>query len=286
MIHNSPSYICLSADDANVMVIQTTNAGLPSTSEHLYGGCNLGLHVNDSPERVHQHRAQLLTDLQLEQPQLKRIHWLNQVHGNAVCEVSPDLPFVPVAADAHITLAVDTALAIMTADCVPVMISNADGQIIAGVHAGWQGLSKNIILQTIAQMLQKLHPTQTKYAQPSSEPMAAMTSGWQAWIGACISQAHYEVDDRVRMAVLASLSKLKITVKPESLFRQNPKKPGHYFADLAQVAALQLQACGITHIHQSGLDSFGDARFYSYRRQTQQSLSYTGRMATLIMKKV
>ena len=262
-----------------VTVIQTTTGG-QSDLDTLYGRCNLGLHVGDDSVQVHQNRAELLQTLQQKQAKLARIHWLNQVHGNTIYHVTDELTTTAVSADAHITSLPDVALSIMTADCVPVMIASdgADGnKIIAAVHAGWQGLAKNIIEKTIQKMV---HQFDFMDSDTTMDEMQTVTQGWHAWVGACIAQSHYEVDSRVRDEVLATL-----TVSDDianQLFVPNRDKGGHYFADLATVAALQLNACGIHNVHQSQLDSYSDNQFYSYRKQTQDRLPATGRMATLI----
>lgn len=273
----NPTFVTLSTLPT-VSVIQTIT-DVPVTSDNPYGGFNLGTHVGDDTERVYQHRAKLLTEIQQMQPNIQRICWLNQVHGNSVYHVTEQLNSEPVSADAHLTTLDNTALAIMTADCVPIMVTSADGAIIGAIHAGWQGLAKGVIGNTIQKMAHQI--SMENQNLPTAE-LTALTQNWQAWVGACIAQNSYEVDNRVRDNVLASLNVDKVTA--EQLFRPNPAKVGHYFADLAKVAELQLNACGITKVYQSGLNSYGDARLYSYRQQTQQQLPNTGRMATLIFK--
>ena len=246
----------------------------------MYGQFNLGLHVGDDSMQVHQNRAHLLQSLQQYHPALNSIHWLNQIHGNDIYQVTDKIGTAAISADAHITRLPNVALAIMTADCVPVMIATHaadDNKLIAAIHAGWQGLSKNIIAKTVQKMVH-----QFDFAAGDNAPaeMHKVTRGWQAWIGASIAQSSYEVDSRVKDAVLSVLNVSEVVAT--QLFQPNADKVGHYFADLPAIAELQLKACGIHQVHKSGLDSHGDARFYSYRRQTQHQLPATGRMATLI----
>ena len=168
----------------------------------------------------------------------------------------------------------------MTADCVPVMIATDardDNKLIAAIHAGWQGLSKDIIAKTVQKMV---HQFDFAAGDNATAEMQKVTRGWHAWIGASIAQSSYEVDSRVKDAVLSVLNVSEAVAT--QLFQPNADKLGHYFADLPAIAELQLKACGIHQVHKSGLDSHGDARFYSYRRQTQHQLPATGRMATLI----
>nr|WP_313060428.1 peptidoglycan editing factor PgeF [Moraxella sp. CTOTU49097] len=251
-----------------------------SSLNAMYGQFNLGLHVGDDSMQVHQNRAHLLQSLQQYHPALNSIHWLNQIHGNDIYQVTDKIGTAAISADAHITRLPNVALAIMTADCVPIMIATDaadDNKIIAAIHAGWQGLSKNIIAKTVQKMVH-----QFDFAAGDNAPaeMQNVTRRWHAWIGASIAQSSYEVDSRVKDAVLSVLNVSEAVAT--QLFQPNADKVGHYFADLPAIAELQLKACGIHQVHKSGLDSHGDARFYSYRRQTQHQLPATGRMATLI----
>lgn len=249
----------------------------------LYGDFNLGLHVQDKPQNVHHNRMNLLTIIQAEYPHIQQIHWLNQVHGNRVVDIDNlNITTEMIAADAHVTTNKTLALAIMTADCVPIMVSDETGEIIAGIHAGWQGLAKGVIANTINTMRQKSDHKPINFAN------------WQAWVGACINREHYEVDEKVKTQVLAQLEKQLLAKNKQLLserqkqqfFTAQPNKIGHYLADLSAIAQFQLILCGLNNenIHLSGLDSYADTRFYSYRQQTEQGLPFTGRMATLIFK--
>lgn len=251
-----------------------------SSLNAMYGQFNLGLHVGDDSMQVHQNRAHLLQSLQQYHPALNSIHWLNQIHGNDIYQVTDKIGTAAISADAHITRLPNVALAIMTADCVPVMIATEvadDNKLIAAIHAGWQGLSKNIIAKTVQKMV---HQFDFAAGDNATAEMQNVTRRWHAWIGASIAQSSYEVDNRVKDAVLSVLNVSEAVAT--QLFQPNADKVGHYFADLPAIAELQLKACGIHQVHKSGLDSHGDARFYSYRRQTQHQLPATGRMATLI----
>ena len=262
---------------------QQSNPKKSELNNPLYGDFNLGLHVQDKPQNVHQNRINLLAIIKAEYPYIQQIHWLNQVHGNRVVDIDNlNITTEIIAADAHITTNKTLALAIMTADCVPIMVSDGTGETIAGIHAGWQGLAKGVIANTINTMRQKANRSPINFAN------------WQAWVGACITRKHYEVDEKVKTQVLAQLEK-QLLAKNEQLlsewqkqqfFTAQPNKIRHYLADLSAIAQFQLILCGLNNenIHLSGLDSYADTRFYSYRRQTEQGLPFTGRMATLIFK--
>lgn len=110
-----------------------------------YHSYNLAQHVNDDPKAVTANRQQLRHDWGFKQP----ICWLNQVHGTSVCNF--DLPKHSTTADACKTTRVDTPCAILTADCLPILLCNRSGTEIAAIHAGWRGLLEGIIKATVKQ---------------------------------------------------------------------------------------------------------------------------------------
>ena len=152
---------------SNVFAYTSTRQGGESTG--VYAGCNVGLHVGDNASHVLANRAGL--------PESDRLVWLNQVHGNTVVVLdatSLALETGATEADASLSRTPDVACAIMTADCVPVLLTNKAGTEVAAVHAGWQGLDSQIIAETV----KRLH---------------ACSQDLLAWIGPAISQACYEV---------------------------------------------------------------------------------------------
>lgn len=238
-----PSKLSNSSNSSNDFVGQ-------SSLNAMYGQFNLGLHVGDDSVQVHQNRAHLLQSLQQYHPTLNSIHWLNQIHGNDVYQVTDKIGAAAISADAHITRLPNVALAIMTADCVPVMIATDardDNKLIAAIHAGWQGLSKDIIAKTVQKMV---HQFDFAAGDNATAEMQKVTRGWHAWIGASIAQSSYEVDRRVKDAVLSVLNVSEAVAN--QLFQPNADKVGHYFADLPAIAELQLKACGIHQVHKSG----------------------------------
>lgn len=270
--------LSLSSTNAPVTVLQTFTSQ-PVCLDLPYGNFNLGLHVNDNPIKVHENRANLLQNIQKIYPKIQRIHWLNQVHGDAIYHVTDEIYPTTVCADAHITTNHDVALAIMTADCVPIMITSQNGDVIGAIHAGWQGLAKGIIHKIIQKMA---HQVSIQTADLNLEELTPITENWQAWIGACIQPQYYEVDEKVKNSVLSNMA---ITHEiSQQFFIQQSNKPLHYLANLPLITEYQLKKCGINTIIHSGLDSFSDSRFYSYRQQTQANQPYTGRMATLILR--
>jgi len=166
--------------------------------------------------------------------------WLRQVHGTRVAQLGP-LPQDEVpSADAAVSRIRGTVLAILSADCLPVLLAADDGSEIGAAHAGWRGLAAGVLENTVASM--------------ASEPSHLM-----AWLGPCIGADSYEVDEPVREAFLQQ------DAGADAAFHAT--HPGHWQCDLAALAVRRLEAAGVTRIHGGGFDTFRDARFYSYRRQ-------------------
>lgn len=229
----------------NVEACFTTRAG--GESEGVYAGLNLGAHVSDDPLRVAGNRARLRQTLALASEPV----WLNQVHGIAVHPVT-DLPddAVPTA-DAAVTRQRGVALTVMTADCLPVLLCDRQGSVVATAHAGWRGLCQGVLAATI-------------------EAMAVTPDEILAWMGPAIGPQAFEVGDEVRAAFIAH------DPAAEAAFR--PHLPGKWWADLFLLARQRLQALGVQAIYGGDTCTVSDpARFYSYRRDGQ-----TGRMAGLI----
>ena len=221
----------------------------PSLS--MFDAFNLGDHVDDCPNTVTQNRKSLLAYL----PVATKIQWLTQVHGNnvVVVEQHHDKPLV---ADAAITRNKKIALAIMTADCLPILVSNSDGSEIAAIHAGWRPLAANIIERTLKLMHS---PVNELYV----------------WLGPCIGEHVSDVGEEVKHAFCQNAIKYKQACKPVSSEKGDKKK---YLANLHMMAQLQLLDLGVKNI--SALDecTFSlNQKYYSYRRD-----GLTGRMASII----
>lgn len=235
-----------------VRYFSTTRQGGVSTGP--WGSFNLGLHTEDNSSAVHENRQRLQSLLPAAPV------WLNQVHGTTVYDADQALVQVPAppgffpTADAVVTSQVNQPLAIMTADCLPVVICNAEGTVLGVAHAGWRGLAAGILEATLFALQRKLKAT----------------TQWRAWIGPAISQPYFEVGDDVYLAFT----------------RQDPKAVLYFYqgvqaskwqADLPGLAQHRLQCAGIDKVERSNLCTYSQPdTFYSYRRA-----SVTGRLATL-----
>lgn len=228
---------------SRVRALFTTREG--GISQGPYAGLNLGTHVGDDPVAVAENRRRLVVSEGLPGEPL----WLEQVHGTEVV-VAASLPATPPRADAAVTQESGLVLSVMTADCLPVLLCDTEGQVIATAHAGWRGLCDGVLERTVAAM--QLDPERLL-----------------AWLGPAIGPSAFEVGAEVRAAFLAR------DAGAASAFVARGDK---YLADLYRLARQRLAACGLGAVYGGGDCTFGDAaRFYSYRRDGQ-----TGRMAGLI----
>lgn len=224
----------------------TTRDG-PGVSVAPFGRFNLGRSSGDLTEAVDSNRGVLRQALGL--PAAPR--WLHQVHGTGVAELGPLPVAEPPQADAAVSRIPGTVLAILTADCLPVLFCADDGSVIGAAHAGWRGLAAGVLETTVEQM-----------QVPPSRLLA--------WLGPCIGAASYEVGEEVRAAFVER------DAGAGACF--SATRPGHGLCDLAALARRRLAALGIARIHGGGFDTFTDARFYSYRREGARS----GRFASLV----
>lgn len=218
---------------------------LASTSSAL-AGFNLALHVNDQTARVQQHRMMLLD--QLSAYGVNKITWMRQTHSTLCHTVNHQQSFNEREGDGLVTQLAGHALMMMTADCLPVVLGNANGTEVANLHAGWRGLANGIIENTIEQM----------QSQPT----------W-AWLGAAISQPCFEVGTEVKQVFCEKYPPL------ESAF-ESGKQFGKYQADLYAIARYILGLYGVKVILGGDQCSYRQSdRYYSYRRDPQ-----AGRMAS------
>ena len=127
-----------------VKALTTTRFG--GVSQGDFAQWNLAAHVQDNPDHVATNRQILLETLQLPNDPI----WLNQTHSTRCVNV--DIPGYDSNADASLSRQSNQVLAIMTADCLPIMLCNQQGTEIAAIHAGWRGLAMGIINHTLAQM--------------------------------------------------------------------------------------------------------------------------------------
>lgn len=214
-------------------------------SSGKFGSLNLGLHVGDDPVAVNENRERFVADCGLPSAPL----WLSQVHRTRVARD----PEPETEADASVTSKAGLVLAVMVADCLPVLFASDDGTEVAAAHAGWRGLSAGVLENTVR-----------AFDKPPRNLVA--------WLGPAISQAAFEVGDEVRQAFIdwnAAVS---------DCFVRNDRD--RWQADLYGLARQRLQAIGVQRISGGEFCTYADAgRFFSYRRDGQ-----CGRMAAFVFR--
>ncbi len=239
---------------ASVKSALTTCEG--GVSEPPYASMNVATHVGDKPEHVTINRERLQQALGLTiSPQ-----WLEQIHGTKIIEASGD--DLVRTADASFTTQKGLACAVMTADCLPILICNRSGSQVAAVHAGWRGLANGIL-------------------QASLKAFNDRPKDLLVYLGPAISQSHFEVG----IEVLESFFELATTPTEAQGIAAAfvaGKNPMRFHADLYALAKVFLARAGVEGVYGGEACTFGDMdgdrhRYYSYRRQKQ-----TGRMASLI----
>ncbi|MFI4922530.1 MAG: peptidoglycan editing factor PgeF [Burkholderiales bacterium] len=224
-----------------VKALITTRAG--GVSQGRYAGFNLGDHVGDETLAVRQNREFLCKHLPAEPK------WLKQVHGTKVANA--DSLHAPVEADASVARKADTLCAILSADCLPLLLCDASGSVVAAAHCGWRGLAAGVIEKTVSAM--------------RTAPDTLL-----AYLGPAIGPKAYEVGADVRKAFLRS------NAGAQQAFAAHA--PGKWLADLYLLARQRLNRLGVKIIHGGNFCTYTEAdRFFSHRRDGN-----TGRMASLI----
>ena len=243
---------------SNVHAVFTTRPGgysvLPPDSLNL--SLNLGLHVGDDACRVQKNRQLLVQTLGLSSAPV----YLNQVHKTHVlCADTPPEPAAdesPPEADACWTKHTDRSIAIMTADCLPILFTSHCGSVVAGAHAGWRGLGNGIVQRTISALPVK--PTELI-----------------AWLGPAIGPEHFEVGAEVKEFYI------KKSKSFNPCFTPVPGTSDKYLADLFALARAILLEAGVESVYGGNFCTYSDSRrFFSHRRDAGN----TGRMAALIWK--
>ncbi len=233
-----------------VLAGQTTRQALNPllTSNAPFDGFNVALHVGDDSAIVQQQRIELLKTLQTFGAQ--RLVWLEQTHSTQVHQVNSNAEFIPANADALITPEAGVACMIMTADCLPIVLSNADGTEVACIHAGWRGLLNGVIENTIHAM---------------------QSPAIYSWLGAAIGACHFEVGIEVYEAFVQQ--------NPQTITAFKAMPNDKFLADLYKLAKIRLKQCQVLHISGGEACTYQQSsQFYSYRHSP-----HTGRMAAFVM---
>jgi len=225
-----------------------------------YQTWNLGGHVFDAPRAVACNRD-LLRKRIVFKPQCENLplQWLNQIHSTRI--VGYALEGAAPEADGVLLSEQGQAAAVLTADCLPVVLCRLDASAAVIVHAGWRGLAQGILKKAMKDVLVA--------GACSAEPQNVI-----AWLGPCILPKRFEVGPEAREALRATIP------NADSAFL--PLKCGRWQGMLSRLAYLNLRNLGIGAIYGFGVTRpmpslLAPDPFFSFRRA-----SITGRIATVL----
>lgn len=226
-----------------VRALSSWRAGGVSTEP--FKSLNLGGHVGDAPEAVAENRRRLCAAAGVPTEPV----WLSQQHGTGVLDL--DAPGEGRVADASLTRIPGRVCAILTADCLPLLLADDSGRGVAAAHAGWRGLAAGVIEATV-------------------DALAVPPRSLLAWIGPGIGRGHFEIGPEVRTELLCG--------DPEAAAAFDPSPTGRFMADLPWLARRRLERLGIERIYGGGACTYASPeQYFSHRRDGR-----TGRQATLI----
>ena len=224
----------------------TTRLG--GVSQPPYDSLNLGAHVGDDPDAVCENRARVAAQLNLDPA---RFIWMDQVHSATVRVVdAADLGAPIPATDAVVTTDPTVVLTVMVADCVPVLLYDADAGVIAAAHAGRTGARNGVVSNTVATMVE----------------LGAKPENIMAHLGPAASGRRYELPREMAEDVEEQL--------PGSLTRTDH---GTWGSDVRAGLARQLTTLGVGNIIMDPRCTIEDSNLFSYRRDGK-----TGRQAGII----
>ncbi len=225
--------------------VTTIRAG--GVSKPPYDTFNLGDHVGDEPEAVAANRKRLAAAIGLEED---HVVWMNQVHGDWVTRVDGPRDTAVADTDALVTTTPGLALAVVTADCVPVLMADARAKVVAAVHAGRVGAQRGVVPRALEAMA----------------AAGAHVEDVSVLLGPAVSGRNYEVPEKMAAEVEAAL--------PGSRTTSGRGTPA---LDLRAGIACQLNSLGVSAIDADPRCTFDDPSLFSHRRDAP-----TGRLASVI----
>ncbi len=219
-------------------------------SQDIFAGLNLSYRVQDDANAVDQNVTKLVQEMQLPY----RPEWIHQVHGAKV--VNADQMLASTEADGVYTHQSGKICAVLTADCLPILLCHPKNLGIAALHAGWRSLHQGIVEAGLNALNLPAHEL-------------------YVWLGPAIAQKAYVVGNEFREAFL------DLNPRLSEAFYQDEDQQWH--GDLYAIAKTQLQDLGVQHIYGGEYCTYSDpTRFYSARYSLRHNDHTGGRMATLI----
>lgn len=227
----------------HIRALTTTRLG--GVSQAPYDSLNLAVHVQDDINAVAINRQRLCQQLTLPQPPV----WLNQIHSTITVDAAkvtgtPD-------ADAAYTNQPNIVCAVLTADCLPLLVCDKAGTVVSAIHAGWRGLANGVI-------------------EASIKALPVNPADLLVWLGPALGPQAFKVGNDVVAAFTA--------IDPAAIKAFTAIDAQHWLGNLYQLAKMRLNKLGVTHIYGGNHCTYTEADlFYSFRRD-----NVCGRMASLI----
>ncbi|HMJ92770.1 MAG TPA: peptidoglycan editing factor PgeF [Allosphingosinicella sp.] len=225
-------------------------------SKGMCAGLNVGLGSDDDREAIHENRRRAVEAV-APGAGLVTVH---QVHSpTALRAIAPWPDDARPRADAMATHRPGLALGILTADCAPVLLADAEAGVIGAAHAGWRGAIGGVIESVVAEM----------------ERLGAERGRIAAAVGPCVARKSYEVDD--------GLFRRFVEAEPANERFFGAGREGHYQLDLEGYVLSRLAEAGLGRVEALGEDTYSQPdRFFSFRRATHRGEPDYGRQISLI----
>lgn len=225
-------------------------------SSGVFAGLNCGEGSSDQGEIVQLNRRRAAEALGLSRETLCSVH---QVHSPDAIKLTK-LPTEKPKADAMVTATKSLGLAILTADCAPVLFADHEARVIGAAHAGWKGAHGGVLEATVDAM----------------EELGAHAQNIRAVIGPSISQGCYEVGEEF-------FERFMDDAMENTRFFVNGAEPGKYLFDLVGYSLHCLRTRGVGTASWTGHCTYSDEqRFFSFRRATHRSEKDYGRQVSII----
>ena len=221
-------------------------------SEGIYGGLNGGIGSNDNPAHVAENRRRMAAALRVSP---ERLLTLFQIHSPDVAVAST--PWDATArpkADAIVTRTEGLAIGVTAADCGPILFADAKARVIGAAHAGWKGALTGVVEATVDAM----------------EKLGAERADIVAAIGPLIRHTSYEVGPEFVERFVEADAENVLYFLPSA-------RAGHAMFDLAAFIRKRLENAGVLMVDDTGIDTYADERFFSYRRSVHRKEADYGR---------
>jgi len=220
-------------------------------SDGIYASLNGGIGSNDDPGNVAENRRRMAEQMGVRPENFLSV-W--QIHSPDAVVASGPWPGERPRADAIVTRTEGLAIGATAADCGPILFVDPSARVIGAAHAGWKGALTGVLESTVAAM----------------EKLGAERSGIVAAIGPLIRQHSYEVGGEFVERFIEADAENAMFFLPST-------REGHAMFDLAAFIRMRLENAGVLMIDDTGIDTYSDERFYSYRRSVHRKEPDYGR---------